>query len=215
EFARWLLKVGEGHITAVGPEKNIIQLPDDIVLSSEELTDLTQFVYSGFSSHTNSQYLVERAILAPKNDQVNAINDIIMTQFPGDAVEYLSADMVEEQAEAEHLYPVEFLNSLTIGGLPPHRLILKPGAPIILLRNISPSDGLCNGTRLVCRSFNRHVIEAEIITGKHSGNCVFLPRITMTPSNTDLPFIFKRRQFPVQPAFAMTINKSQGQTLNL
>ncbi|CAJ0906109.1 4602_t:CDS:2, partial [Entrophospora sp. SA101] len=55
----------------------------------------------------------------------------------------------------------------------------------------------------------------EIITGKHSGNCVFLPRITMTPSNTDLSFIFKRHQFPVQPAFAMTINKSQGQTLNL
>nr|CAG8536686.1 12222_t:CDS:2 [Entrophospora candida] len=115
EFARWLLKVGEGHIPAVGAEKDIIQLPDDVV-------------YSEFSSHTNSQYLVERAILAPKNDQVNAINDIIMTQFPGDAVEYLSADMVEEQAEAEHLYPVEFLNSLTIGGLPPHRLILKPGA---------------------------------------------------------------------------------------
>nr|CAG8627565.1 809_t:CDS:2 [Entrophospora candida] len=215
EFARWLLKVGEGHITAVGPEKNTIQLPDDIVLSFEELTDLTQFVYSGFSSHTNSQYLVEHAILAPKNDQVKAINDIIMTQFPGDTVEYLSTDMVEEQAEAEHLYPVEFLNSLTIGGLPPHRLILKPGAPIILLCNISPSDGLCNGTRLVCQSFNRHVIEAEIITGKHSGNCVFLPRITMTPSNTDLPFIFKCHQFPVQPAFAMTINKSQGQTLNL
>jgi ATP-dependent exoDNAse (exonuclease V) alpha subunit len=36
----------------------------------------------------------------------------------------------------------------------------------------------------------------------------------MSPSDTELPFILKRRQFQVQSAFAMTINKSQGQTLN-
>ncbi|GES97455.1 ATP-dependent DNA helicase Pif1-like [Rhizophagus clarus] len=75
--------------------------------------------------------------------------------------------------------------------LPPHKLILKLGTPIILLRNMQPFDGICNGTRLVCRTFQKHVIEAEIITGNNSGT-----------------------QFPVQPAFAMTINKSQRQTFN-
>ena len=84
----------------------------------------------------------------------------------------------------------------------------------MLLRNIYPSEGLCNGTRLICRSLQKHVIEAEIITGKYAGSRVFLPHLTLSPSNTDLPFILKRRQFPVQPAFAMTINKSQGQTLS-
>ena len=112
------------------------------------------------------------------------------------------ADTVEE---GDDRWPPEFLNSINIGGFPPHKLILKLGTPIILLRNIQPSDGLCNGTRLVCCHFQKHVIEAEIITGSNPGSRVFIPRIMMSPADTELPFILKRRQFPVQPAFAMTI----------
>ncbi|GBC01774.1 hypothetical protein RclHR1_04320015 [Rhizophagus clarus] len=74
-------------------------------------------------------------------------------------------------------------------GLPPHKLILKLGTPIILLRNMQPFDGICNGTRLVCRTFQKHVIEAEIITGNNSGTQVYIPRIIMSLSDIDLPFI--------------------------
>ncbi|CAB4488149.1 unnamed protein product [Rhizophagus irregularis] len=215
EFAEWLLKVGEGRIPTIrGLENNIIRLPNDIILPSQNINDLINFIYSNFTTHFNPQYLVERAILTPKNVDVNNVNTIIMDQFSGEAVEYYSADIIEEQTNPEHQYPIEFLNSLTIGGLPPHKLSLKIGSPIILLRNLNPSDGLCNGTRLICRSFQKHVIEAEIITGKHAGLYTFIPRITLSPSNTNFPFTLKRRQFPVQPAFAMTINKSQGQSLN-
>jgi len=42
---------------------------------------------------------------------------------------------------------------------------------------------------------------------------VFIPRIDLAPSNPDLPFVLRRRKFPIKLAFAMTINKSQGQTL--
>ena len=101
-----------------------------------------------------------------------------MTQFPGEEVEYLSADMAEG---ADDQWPTEFLNSLNIGGFPPHKLILKVGTPIILLWNIQPSNGLCDGTRLVCHFFQKHVIEAEIITGSHPGIRVFIPCIMMSP----------------------------------
>ena len=213
EFAEWLLKVGEGQIPTIrGLENNIIRLPNDLILPSQNINDLINFVYSNFITNSNPQYLVERAILTPKNIDVNNVNTIIIDQFPGEAVEYYSADIIEEQTNPE--YQIEFLNSLTIGGLPPHKLSLKIGSPIILLRNLNPSDGLCNGTRLICHFFQKHVIEAEIITGKHTGLRTFIPRITLSPSNANFPFTLKCRQFPVQPAFAMTINKSQGQSLN-
>jgi hypothetical protein len=84
----------------------------------------------------------------------------------------------------------------------------------MLIRNLNPSQGLCNGTRLICHELHNKVLEAEIITGSHIGSRVFIPRITLTSSDNTLPFILKRRQFPIRVAFSMTINKSQGQTLN-
>ena len=126
----------------------------------------------------------------------------------------MSADSVEDkELFHQNLYPIEFLNTLTPSGTPPHKLVLKVGAPIILLRNISPIEGLCNGTRLIVRGFQRHVIDAEILTGSHLGKRVFIPRIRITPSDVDLPFQLVRRQFPIRLAFAMTINKAQGQTI--
>lgn len=99
--------------------------------------------------------------------------------------------------------------------MPPHQLVLKKNAPILLLRNINPSKGLCNGTRLICKEFNRHLITAEISVGERKGSIVFIPRIPLQPNNADqYPVQFTRRQFPVRICFAMTINKAQGQTLN-
>ena len=108
---------------------------------------------------------------------------------------------------------MEFLNTLTPSGTPPHKLVLKVGAPIILLRNISPTEGLCNGTRLIVRELQQHVIDAEIIAGSYYGKRVYIPRIRIAPSDAYLPFQLIRRQFPVRLAFAMSINKAQGQTI--
>jgi ATP-dependent DNA helicase PIF1 len=103
---------------------------------------------------------------------------------------------------------------LNLSGLPPHELKLRVGVPIILLRNLSRRQGLCNGTRLKVLGFKSNVIQAQVITGPASGNIVLIPRIDMSSSENLLPFIMVRHQFPVKLAFAMTINKSQGQTLN-
>ena len=58
-----------------------------------------------------------------------------------------------------------------------------------------------------------NVIEATILKGKYKGDDVLIPHFPMIP--TDLPFEFKRLQFPVRLSFAMTINKFQGQSLSV
>ena len=61
---------------------------------------------------------------------------------------------------------------------------------------------------------NGRLLEAKIVGGTHAGETVFIPRIALQPKDGDFPFTWQRRQFPVQVAFAMTINKAQGQTLS-
>ena len=83
-----------------------------------------------------------------------------------------------------------------------------------MLRNLYPKDGVCNGTRMICRSFKSHIIEAEIATGPNKGATFLIPRIDVISNEVQTTIPFKRRQFPIRPAFAMTINKAQGQTLD-
>ncbi|CAM4834521.1 unnamed protein product [Rotaria magnacalcarata] len=96
--------------------------------------------------------------------------------------------------------------------MPSHNLVLKVGSPIMLLRNLNAAR-LCNGTRLCVKHIMPHVIEATILTGCAKGEDVFIPRIPMVPN--DMPLQFKRLQFPVRLAFAMSINKAQGQSLKV
>ena len=53
----------------------------------------------------------------------------------------------------------------------------------------------------------------ELITGDFVGEKMFIPRISNMPTDEQVPFKFSRRQFPVRLCFAMTINKSQGQSV--
>lgn len=73
------------------------------------------------------------------------------------------------------------------------------------------SKGLCNGTRLEIIGMHKKFLECKIITGTKSGCIEYLPRITLHKTD-EYPFVLSRHQFPAKLAFAMTINKSQGQT---
>ena len=126
----------------------------------------------------------------------------------------MSADKVAEEDDVNiHLFPTEFLHSLTPNGIATHKLTLKIGMPVMLLRNLNTSQGLCNGTRMIVKRMRNNLLECEIMHGSYKGQCHFIPRINMDSSDDVLPFTLRRRQFPLRPCFAMTINKSQGQTL--
>jgi ATP-dependent exoDNAse (exonuclease V) alpha subunit len=107
----------------------------------------------------------------------------------------------------------EFLNEIKCYGLPNYRLIIKVGVPIMFLRNLDVSTGFCIGTRLTVTYLRTNVIEAKIVTGSNIGDIVYIPRMKLLPSDANVSISFHRRQFPLCVCFAMSINKSQGQTL--
>ena len=95
----------------------------------------------------SKDYITSRVILSTQNERVDMINMKMISSFRGDEMVYHSFDSAID--DPHNYYPSEFLNTLTPSGLPPHMLKLKIGCPIILLRNIDPANGLCNGMRLV------------------------------------------------------------------
>ena len=99
-----------------------------------------------------------------------------------------------------------------MGGLLPSQLEVKQGVPL-MLHNLDPGLGLCNGTRLHLVHITNKVLHMKIITGPCAGQTAFIPQITLTPSDGELPFELHCHQFPVRLAFGMTINKSQGRSL--
>ena len=118
--------------------------------------------------------------------------------LPDEGKTLLNPDSVEGTAVVN--FPTELLNSITPNGMPPHRLFFKKFATVILLRNLDPNEGLYNGTRLIIRAFSNRVIDAEIATSVHKQKRVFIPRIILTSSESELPFVLRRRQFPIRLA---------------
>ena len=101
------------------------------------------------TSYKNHEWLCERVILAEKNNDVNAINNIIQGQILGQYKTYKSIGTIMDMDEIV-IYPIEFFNSMDIPGISQHVLSLKIGARIILFRNFNPTR-MRNGTRVAVK----------------------------------------------------------------
>lgn len=211
EFVEFLKKIGNGQETQY-PQygDNIIEIPQNLVGHEENVIDE---IYGDITQNLLSDRILNSVVLAPTNDDCSIINKDVLNRLPGEAKIYYSYDKIccDDDNEVNN-YPVEFLNSIAISGLPPHKLELKINFIVLLIRNLNTSEALVNGTRMRVKVLHHNAIDCEILTGTASGRRILIPRINLTYSGTILPFEFQRTQFPVIPAFAMTINKSQGQT---
>jgi hypothetical protein len=212
EYSDWLINLGNGDLPRVaGLDEDVIEVPSDYVTQG----CLVSEIFGETINPEEAESMAQKAILCPKNENVDQINREVLDILQGEVKVYFSSDSVEDgNDEDNNSYPIEFLHSLTPSGMPSHELRLKKGAIIMLLRNLNTKRGLCNGTRLIVTDLKPNLILGKVLTGSAVGNLIFIPRIDLAPTNPDLPFTLRRRQFPVKLAFAMTINKAQGQTLD-
>ncbi|GAU46403.1 hypothetical protein TSUD_28190 [Trifolium subterraneum] len=112
------------------------------------------------------------------------VKDMIRDKLP------FSMEMMLMDSKSDWFTP-EFLNDNKCSGIPNHRLKLKVGCPVVMrMRNIDQA------------------------AGKNAGDNIFVARMNLVPSDPGLSFKFRRKQFPLMPCLAITINKSQGQSLS-
>lgn len=189
---------------------DLIEIPPNLIGNPD---NIIQDIFGNITETILSDDILDSVILAPKNDDCNYLNSEILKLIPGEEKSYFSFDKVVcDDIREQNNFPIEFLNQLSVGGLPPHKLTLKVNSIVLLIRNLNTDQALVNGTRMRVKVMHRNSLDCEVLTGVMRGARILLPRIHLSYTGTLLPFKFQRTQFPVIPAFAMTINKSQGQT---
>ena len=208
DFSKFLLNVGDGTIN---DNNDFIELPSNCISSNQ---NIAHSIFSKPILERNWSDLASTAILSARNSDVDKINKQVVELLDSKSEKTYnsidSADNCENENISEALLP-EYLNALNPDSLPPHELNIRKNCVIMLIRNLNVYEGLCNGTRLLVLDLQPNLLKCKILTGDSCGEIAFIHRITLYCEN-EYPFIVKRRQFPIKIAFAMTINKAQGQT---
>ena len=195
EYAKWL-----GQLSYDSFLNEQMSLPSSIS-QMQDIHNLYEAVYPQaqlYKAHENSDLFRLQGILTPFNKV-----DIDMN---ANLLERMYNPTLPE-------YSTESLQNIQLAGMPLSKLALKIGAPVMLLRNLDQPNGLNNGSHMIIARVLRRCLEGRLLGGDHDGELRIIPRIPLTSLEGELPFILTWRQFPVKLCFAMTINKSQGQSL--
>ncbi|KAF4527518.1 hypothetical protein B566_EDAN015618 [Ephemera danica] len=208
-YAAYIAEIGRGaHPRLDGYSPQAVRFEQQLLVAKE---DIVRAVFGDDVLATAD----DRAILTVRNAEAIRLNDEIVETLPGDLEELLSVDEPKGLPDVDlGQFPLQTLHAITPSGMSQHRLLLKNGVVVMLLRNMDISAGLVNGSRMRVRRILPAVLECELISGERRGSTVFIPRLNMECETSESPCPFSRYQFPVRVGFAMTINKSQGQTLS-
>ncbi|KAL3643546.1 hypothetical protein CASFOL_014361 [Castilleja foliolosa] len=185
KFAEWIAKIGDGTVGDEVDGAFNVQIPQNMLIqdNGDPIDSLAQVIYPNIEERIDDpKYLQDRAILAPTLDVVDAVNEYMIEKMSGDCHKYFSSNTVCKSDSAGDMlgdvHMPEFLNSIKCSGVPNHELNLKVGTPVMLLRNIDPSNGLCNGTRLLITRLGSYVLECKILTGHNASEKVLIPRLS-------------------------------------
>ena len=209
-YSHFIDLVGDGDVSAthsVDRDTHLTKMEPMSATTSEE--EAIQFV---FPDVNNTFECSDRAIITGTNVRVDELNSKILTKLDGPVMTLHSVTRLDPQhhGRLEHVLPEEFLHSLKSPGVPDHNLRLKLNCLCLVMRNISVQDRVMNNTKVILREVGRKYVTVETLSEHRQ---VLLPRITFRFTLPRSGVTVERRQFPLRPCYAITVNKSQGQTL--
>lgn len=179
------LQIGNGEYPTVDQYREIIRLPDQMVMPENE--SMFVRVY-GERIQQNDRSVYNRCILTPKNEtrfvtkSIELINSVLInfifvkrikineeaiSRFGDDSViqhDLFSVDQIirenhDDEEDFNEFAPIEFIHNLNPSGMPPHKLSLKLGCQVMLLRNLCIDLGAVNGKRLIVRHIGKKLIK--------------------------------------------------------
>ena len=141
------------------------------------------------------------------------LNESLLHQVPGEAKTYLSINSCMDPDDAAYV-GTEVLNTIEMSGMPEHRLLLKVGAIIILIRNVHVHMRDVNGTGYIITALSSNLITAKKLGANDDEPLLVIPQVIHLTKNDEFPFIMRCVQFPVKLAYVMTFQRAQGQSLD-
>ncbi|XP_057444053.1 uncharacterized protein LOC130736227 [Lotus japonicus] len=180
EFSKWILDIGDGNLGDYNDGECDLDIPHDLMVPFKD----------------------------------DAVSSIVYSTYPDIQRKFFDEEyFIDKAILAPTLDIVDSVNQfvLSIGsGLPDHRLCLKIGTPIMLMRNIDVSAGLCNGTRLIVLDLRPNLIYGKVLNGNKAGTKTYIPRMTIVPSDSGLHVKVQRRQFPMGKVSYVPFNGRHG-----
>lgn len=212
-YAGWIDTVGDGRTALVATrsgETSFVGLP-----YTERIEDEAAAIAFCFPHLNDPRHCSKSKILAARNTLVDAYNNRILRSlvetFKLPSFHRYSADTMDMDVDncIEPHITNEFLNMQHKPGVPPHDLFLVEGALYELMRNFSVADRLMNHVPVLVKKVHENHVDVETLDGR-----VFpLPRICFRWQIANGTSTMTRRQYPLRPAYASTINGGQGRTL--
>jgi len=214
-YLEYVLSIGNNKCPGiVVGDEYYVKMLEETSIPGNDIKQLAKFIYNDKNNETTFDYYKKRAILCPSNECVKKVNDYIFQMNTNESTTFFSTNKSIESGIDDNVFIRDYnLESIESVGLANHKLELKLDCVVMILHNINTNIGLCNGARALVVGIYPEMVIIQLLGGKFAGTCHCIIPLELTTKNSNLPFTLQRRQFPLTLAYAMTIHKSQGQSI--